>query len=279
MGFTSPEESVSEGSPIELYEFRTATAAYYYTNAEVEISDGSNTFTPASITRTQPVLANERRATKMEVELPYNDPAVSAFAQLFIANPTEGVTTLKIQRHHLTDTGNTFIQFWEGSVISASYDGQGKVKLLCDGIKNIFAREGPRMVWGSMCQHTLFDDLCGLQAGNFTTLDAVVDSITNGVVLTLSALPSPIPYFVGGRAIKGNGEDYRLVVAQAGNVITLQQPFRDDFVAGSTVDITRGCDHTLSAESGCESFSNVINYGGAPFTPGLNPFTEGLDKL
>lgn len=279
MSFGSPETSIENSQPIETYEFRNTSAAYFFTNAESEISDGSNTFSPAAIMRTQPILSNDRRATKLEVTLDYLDPRTAEFAQLFITNPPEGRTTLVIQRHHLTDSGNEFVKFWEGAIISATYDEDGNVKMLCDGIKNIFAREGPRMVWGTSCQHTLYDNQCGLLADDFTTFNAVVDSIVGGTRLTLSNLPSPIPYFVGGRAIKGNGADYRLVVAQQGNVITIQQPFRSDFTVGDTIDITRGCSHNLDTVQGCPSFDNVINYGGVPYTPGLNPFAEGLDRL
>lgn len=279
MSFSSPEKSVANSQPIETYAFRTTTTAHFYTNAENEISDGSNTYTPAQITRTQPVLANDRRSTNLELTLSYLDDAVDEFAQLYITNPTEGRTTLVIQRMHLTDAGSTFVTFWEGAIISAAYDEDGNVKMLCKGVKNIFAREGPRMVWGASCQHTLYDNNCALLEDDFTTFNVQVTGIVRGTILTLSGLPSPTPNYVGGKVTKENGADFRLVVAQSGNVITLQQPFRADFAVGDLIDIARGCSHNLDATDGCPSFNNVINYGGAPYTPGLNPFVEGLDKL
>jgi uncharacterized phage protein (TIGR02218 family) len=145
-------------------------------------------------------------------------------------------------------------------------------------LKNIFEREGPRATWGSLCQHQLYDNLCLVDAADFTTFNATIDSISaDGITLTLSGLGSPIPDFVGGRMIKDNGADSRLVVAQSGTVLTLQQPFRSDLVAGATVDIEQGCDHTTG--DCIDKFSNIDNFGGFPYTPGLNPFNEGLDKI
>lgn len=280
MGFTSPEFSIEEGRPVELYRFRTSAGLdYRFTNAENEITDDDSlVYTPASIEREQFSQSQQRTATEMVVRLPYLDDVTDEMAQQFIDKPPEGRTTLTIKRHHLTDSGNVFVQFWQGSVISASYDENGAVELLCKGLKNIFDREGPRATWGSMCQHQLYDDLCSVDPAGFTTFNATIDSISSsGVEIALSGFGSPIPDFVGGRMIKGNGADSRLVVAQSGNVLTLQQPFRSDLVAGDTVDIEQGCNHTTGD---CISkFSNIDNFGGFPYTPGLNPFNEGLDKL
>lgn len=282
MTFGSFEVSTDDGRPVELYKFSTSTSGlnFFFTNAEDIVNDGSDDYIPASVVRTQPTQSQQKKATEMKLVLPYLDTITDSFAQLMITAPTEGTTSLVIQRVHLTDSGNEFVQFWSGNVHSAAYNDKGEVELLCRGIKNIFQREGPRMTWGGSCQNTLFDANCGVTEGDFTTFDIVVSAISSdGVTITLGAgVPSPIPSWLGGKCIKDNGVDKRMIVAQADNVITLQQPFRSDFAVGDTVDITQGCDHLLTGDC-ITTFDNGDRNGGFPFTPGLNPMVEGLDKL
>lgn len=280
MGFTSPEYSIEEGRPVELYRIRTvAGLEWRFTNAENDITDDlSLVYTPAGIERDQFQQSQDRRATEMTLTLPYLESVTDDFAQQFIDNPPEGRTTMEIKRHHLTDSGNTFVQFWEGNIISAAYLPDGSVELLCRGFKNIFEREGPRARYNGKCRHILYDANCGLNAALFTEFNATVDGIAgNGITLTLGGMSSPVPDFLGGKVIKDNGKDYRLIVAQSGNIITINFPFRSDFVVGTTVDVEQGCDHSVAD---CQAqFNNIDNYGGFPYTPGLNPFNEGLDKL
>lgn len=242
MTFGSFEVSTDDGRPVELYKFSTSTSGlnFFFTNAEDIVNDGADDYIPASVVRTQPTQSQQKKATEMKLVLPYLDTITDSFAQLMITAPTEGTTALVIQRVHLTDSGNEFVQFWSGNVHSAAYNDKGEVELLCRGIKNIFQREGPRMTWGGSCQNTLFDANCGVTEGDFTTFDIVVDAIaSDGTTITLGAgVPSPIPSWLGGKCIKDNGVDKRMIVAQADNVITLQQPFRSDFSVGDTVDIT-----------------------------------------
>lgn len=278
MAFESPELSTEDGRPVELYRIRTAAGLEWrFTNAEDPVTDElALVYEPAAIIRDQFQQSQDRRATEMTLTMPYLLDVSDDFAQQFIDKPPEGTTTMQVKRHHLTDSGNEFVQFWEGTIISTKYNEQGEVEILCRGFKNIFEREGPRARWNGKCRHILYDAGCGLNAASFTDFNVIVSSIAaNGITLTLAV--SPVSSYVGGKCIKDNGKDYRLIVAQSGNVITLQYPFRDDFVAGTTVDIEQGCDH--GTNDCINQFNNINNYGGFPYTPGLNPFQEGLDKL
>lgn len=280
MSYSSPEQSIAEGRPIELYRITTTAGAdYRFTNAENSITDDIPvTYTPASVSRDAFSQSQQRNATETVIRMPYLEDVTDEFAQQYIPNPPEGRTTLTIKRHHLTDTGNEFVQIWEGTIVSAAYDDNGQVELLCRGYKNLFAREGPQARWAQSCQHQLYDGLCGITATAFSDSAVTVDDVAaDGVTLTLSGLSSPLRDFVGGRVIKGGGVDSRLIVDQSGNVITIQQPFRSDFVDGATVSLEQGCDH--STGDCINKFSNIDNFGGFPYTPGLNPYQEGLDKL
>ena len=282
MTYQALETSIADGRPVECYRFTTGGGGeWLFTNAEEEVTDDEGKiYTPASVIRGQPSQSNEKTATRMTITLPYLDNVTDEFGQLTVDQPAEGRIALTIKRVHLTDSGNEFVIFWTGNVISSAFDEDGNVEFLCRGIKNIFDREGPRMTWAGMCQHTLYDNNCTLLEANFTDFGVTVDSIaSNGVTYTLgSGLSSPARDLVGGKMIVGGGTDRRLIVAQSGNVVTLQQPFRSNVVAGVVVDVVQGCNHRITGDC-LNKFNNVINFGGSPFTPGLNPFAEGLDAL
>ena len=69
--------------------------------------------------------------------------------------------------------------------------------------------------------------------------------------------------------------DYRLILSQDGDTVTLLLPFNTSQVTvGTSVDVYAGCDHTIAI---CKTqFDNVINYGGYAFVPLKNPFQSGL---
>lgn len=282
MTYQAQETSTADGIPVECYRFTTGGGGeWLFTNSEEEVTDDvGKVYTPASVIRGQPTLSSDKTATQMVITLPYLDNVTSDFAQLTVDQPAEGTTALTIKRVHLTDTGNEFVVFWTGSVVSSAYDEDGNVEFLCRGIKNIFDREGPRMTWAGTCQHTLYDNNCSLLEADFTDFGVIIDAIaSDGVTVTLGAnLTSPVNDLVSGKIIRGGGADRRLIVAQSGNVVTLQQPFRTDFSVGEAVDVVQGCDHRLTGDC-VNKFSNEINFGGSAFTPGLNPFVEGLDQL
>jgi uncharacterized phage protein (TIGR02218 family) len=279
MTYSAQEISTSDGRPVELYRFNTGGGLQFaYTNAEVAvIDDALIEYVPGSLRRGQPTQSTEKTATQMTVTLPYQDDNVGTFAQLTIDDPPEGKTTLTIQRVHLTDSGNEFVVFWTGAVLSSAFNGDGEVELLCRGIKNIFQREGPRMSYGGTCQHILYDVGCGLAEVAFTDAGVIVTDIaSDGVTLTLSGLSATS--YLNGKIEKDGGADNRLIVGHSGNQVTIQYPFRSDFAVGDIVSLTQGCDHIITGDC-LNQFANTDNFGGAPYTPGLNPWAEGLDKL
>jgi hypothetical protein len=283
MTFAAKEISTADGRPVELYLFATNNGVqWYFTNAENDLIFNGSTYVGIAIARSQFSQSTERRATKITVVMAYLEALTAAFAQLSISQPIEGLTTLTIYRHHQSDTGNEFIQNWKGTISSSAFNEDGEVEFLCTGMKNVFEREGPRMNYGASCQHSLYDALCTLSEVAHTDFTVTVTAISSdGITITLNPADigtSPIRNFIGGKMIKDNGNDKRLIVKQASNVLTLQYPFRSDFVTGDFVNITQGCNHQLTGD--CKNkFANELNYGGAAYTPGLNPFIAGLDLL
>jgi hypothetical protein len=81
-----------------------------------------------------------------------------------------------------------------------------------------------------------------------------------------------VNWALGGYVATGN--DYRMVVAQSGDVLTLLIDFAAPMLA-QAVTVHAGCSHLIAV---CHSkFANAIRFGGFPYIPKRNPFETGID--
>jgi len=83
----------------------------------------------------------------------------------------------------------------------------------------------------------------------------------------------PDDYFTGGFLefyyAEGGYNEIRMINNHTGTLIEMDDVI-PTLVAGDTVRIYPGCDHSLAT---CDAkFSNSLNYGGFPFVPLINPF-------
>jgi hypothetical protein len=74
--------------------------------------------------------------------------------------------------------------------------------------------------------------------------------------------------------VEFNG-DYRTVVGQSGDDLTLILPFRSS-PDGQSVIARAGCKLRI-AEDCRDKFNNAERYGGFPYGPLINPFVSGLN--
>lgn len=268
MTYDAYEKSVESGSPVELYDFAVGTDYYRYTSSPDTISFGGNTYLPRQITRSAPSQSNENSRIELEVSLPTEDDVASRFIGIIPGTPM----TLEITRYHRND-GNAYI-LWSGVILGASYSLQGALCTL-RGITGeaSFSRPIPRFKYQSLCNHVLFDEGCQVAKASFTHTGTC--SAVNGNDITVDDLYATFPsadWAKGGYA-SFNDSDFRLINAQSGDTVTLFLPFENNPL-GQTVKVFAGCDHSLST---CSSkFSNVINFGGFPNVPPVNPFSDGI---
>lgn len=269
MTYESFEESIEGGRPVELYKFTIGLNVYRYTSAEDEVVPAfdATTYFPRQITRNNPAQTNEDRREPLELTLPTTDEV----AQKFISIPPGQEVSLEITRFHRGDTEAYII--WQGKIIGAAYTRDGRVCTL-SGVTDeaAFSRPIPRFKYQGLCNHVLFDDGCTVSRASFKYTGTV--SVVSGNDITVDGLEAAkgSDWAVGGYVDVG-GNDFRMVLAQSGDTLTLLVPFETGPL-GSSVDVYAGCDHSLSV---CDSkFSNAVNFGGFPFVPTLNPFDRGL---
>lgn len=267
MTFDAYETSVESARPVELYHFTIGTTSYYYTSAPDQFLFGGNTYLPRQISRTNPVQSTEERRQQIEVTLPTEDDVCSRFVGVVPGLPMY----LEISKYHRGDTGVFVI--WSGTIVGASYQKQGASCVL-RGVTTeaAFSRPIPKFKYQGLCNYVLFDSNCQVSSASFKHEDTC--SAASGNTITVNNLSSKGTDWAKSGYVNLNDSDYRLVLSQSGNTLTLYLPFENDPV-GETVKVFAGCDHSLT-DCGTK-FSNTLNYGGFPFVPELNPFIVGMD--
>lgn len=269
MTFASFEESVESARPVELYKFTIGSEVIRYTSAEDDHIPpfDANTYFARQISRNSPNQSNEDRRQTLEVSLPADD----ALSSRFIGVPPGSEVQLEITRYHRGDSEAYVI--WQGKIVGAGYTNEGAVCVLT-GVtdESAFSRTIPRYKYQGLCNHTLYDSLCTVTKSSYKHTGVVSAASANTVEVTGLVSAKGAGWAVGGYIDNGNS-DYRQIIAQSGDTLTLYVPFESSPL-GASVDVYAGCDHTIDT---CDSkFSNAVNFGGFPFVPTFNPFTRGL---
>jgi len=276
MDYNTPETSVESGQPIELYQFTVGSVQYRYTSAEDVIILGANEYEPKPIRRGNIEDGPQKRNTDFQVILPTSDDLSQRFLGIL-----PGVRVpVTVSRYHRGDTGGggpEVITVFTGFVLSANFTKLGKECTLT--ARHALANLGriiPTRGFASSCGHILYEpNTCKVDEtspANRISADDVVSQVGNVMTVTsIVGLGFADGQFNSGFVEAVGTNDFRLILSQTGNALTLLQPFTTPPVQ---VNIFRGCGHTIEA---CHNdHDNVLNYGGFAFVPLLNPYTSGV---
>ena len=83
MTYTTYEQSVADGQPVELYRFAQGISRWLYTSGQAPVDYLSETYQPLTLARGAIEQANEIHRNGIEITLPRDCPV----ATLFIAAP------------------------------------------------------------------------------------------------------------------------------------------------------------------------------------------------
>lgn len=289
-------ETADLGRPVELYEFNFAGVVYRRTSAATDQAIGGNTYSVlAGLSRSEPVQGNEASAGEISIVCPADFAVASAFRGTIPSH----LPSLTIFRKHLNDVDDEAVTYWKGTIVSASMSADGrKATLLGQPPTALFSRVMPRRVFSALCQHQLYDGLCGVDrqlyrfTGVLTALDlagttltltglrAGATSIDTAQSLGLSA--SELDNFWNRgyiQTVASPGEFRSIIQTNVGgdpNVIKIAIPFRTAS-AGDDVDVFAGCNHEISTHCN-PKFKNAARFGGFPYVPTVNPFEVELDS-
>lgn len=267
MTFDEHETSPLSGRPVELYRFTLGATVYRYTSAEDEYIYGAQLYYPRLISRGAMSLASGERQ-QLEISLPSTDDVAAWFVGVV---PGE-VMYLEIMRIHRDDTDQEAIIYWDGRVTGAAYQNNStRCVLQCATSESAFSRSIPRYKYQGLCNHMLYDERCLVDKDDFKFEGAVSVEATRSITVPGLAAAKGAAWALGGFVAIGN--DYRMVIAQSGDVLSLLLDFSSR-VLGQAVIVYAGCDHLRDT---CEiKFDNLLQFGGFPYIPLRDPFKSGL---
>jgi uncharacterized phage protein (TIGR02218 family) len=267
--YSDREISTSEGQPVEAYRFVGTFREYRYTSADIAITVGGLVYDPLPVKRN-----NVRAGTQSEdgADVEIEIPADTALVRDYTFNVSPPSLTLTIYRvHQGTDFAADFAVYWTGPVSGINVNKNIARVKVPSVFTNALQGNCPSVYYQTPCNHVLFDTGCKLSRGSYRVLTAV-DGVSDVTVQVVSTGAFASGFFIGGEVFSSRGER-RMITNHILTVMTINYPFADLRV-GDSIEVTAGCDHSLTT---CNSkYSNVINYGGFPYIPNINPFEHGV---
>ena len=269
------ETSIQDGRPIEIYVFRRGLKYWRYTSAdenfppELGVPDLAGEWLSTAIERSSVENTQDVARSAIKVSMPRTED----FPKEYIQNPPSEVVTLKIYRYHEFDTApdaQKYIIIWAGRVLNVGQKGL-KADIRCEPIMTSLKRPGLRRLYQTTCPYTLYGDACKVDKEAFK-LTTTVQSVSGLQIVSPQFANEPDGYYTGGfvdYAIEG-GFDRRFITDHTNDTLSLDLP--NSIEPGDTVNAFPGCDRVIAT---CrDKFSNLLNYGGYPYIPQKNPFTD-----
>ncbi len=265
-------ESSTEGSrPIELYEFSLGSTFFRYTSAEDEITIGADVYTPLAIARGKIVQGSDQSNRNLTVTM----PASNELAQEYVTVPPGQKVGLNIFRYQRDESPafDTQVLLFKGRVQSVTFPNDGhSAEFTIRSLETAMNGNLPRFSFSGQCQHILYDDACGAVATDFDHLGSA--SSISGNTITVSGASGSGLDFVGGYLRPTGANDFRMIIAQSGDVLTMLLPFQED-PTGENMQVFAGCNHLIEGDCALV-FDQVANFGGFPFVPNKDLFAQGL---
>jgi hypothetical protein len=262
------EQSVQDSAPIECYKFVGAFKNYLYTSSDQQEVVGGETYFPIAVTRSKVQGGTQDQSTlSLDLQIPFDVDVVTDYAFSNVPPSLE----LTVYRKQPDDT---FAIFWTGQVLGFEVaDRLGTVK-----VPSIFALalsgECPSVHYQVPCNHLLYGPHCQVSRVANTFTDHV-QAIVDGTDISLVGIPTTANDLRGGEIINTRNGERRLILLNAGSLITIGYAFAD-LQVGDPVSMVRGCDH-MGRTGDCKNkFNNYINFGGFEDIPPDNPFSGSL---
>ena len=269
MSYESEEIGIETSKPIELYKFTVGSTEYFYTSAEDSHTYDGDTYTTEQIFREELKQKAGGAPANVNITVPVDNPV----GALFVGIPTAAEITVVLYAKQRDEA--TPIELWSGT-LSGGVIRQAGTMVEMKGVAEALGigHRIPRDVYSAICPYELYSTECGLSAvapANYYTGNV---SSQDGVAITIDGLNAAkgTDFCVSGKLLDEHGE-YRQVIAQGGDIVTLNLPLLDD-VVGEDVTVWRSCDHSYED---CVALSNGSNFGGFLGIPSRNPFTKGVD--
>ena len=266
MTFAAFETSIDQGEPILLFDFSIGVLHFRYTTADRNITWATNVYTSAPISRAAIKQGSEIKQQTLKVTGP-RDLSVAA---LYATEAPSAAVALTITALHHDDPDAQGVADWIGRVLSAKWTGSN-VELACEPVYTSVQTMGLRRRFQISCPHVLYGVQCTVAPSPYATPGTV--TALSG--FAISAAPWGTPpgaglSFVGGFVTWDSGNGYlerRTIQSVSGDALTIDN-IGPGLAIGTVVTAYPGCDRSMT---NCQAFGNLLNYGGQPYIPTINP--------
>ena len=273
MAYNDNELSVRSGAPRELYRFEGTYVTYRYTSDtkprtwQAPDENEPHTYLPITLERSEVTTGTpEDDNLDLTIDLPVSAAIVTAYA--FNTSPPD--LEVRIWRFHALDA---VVPYWTGTITNINIEDGIASFTSPSEIARAMSQEFPNVYYQAPCNHVLYDARCKVDYGDWS--GEVTITATGDKQVTVAAMPAELEgKLIGGEFVLPSGER-RMIVGQAGTVLSLNFPFSAVNV-GMVGTIAAGCDYAFNGD--CKlKFANQLNFGGFPFIPEDNIFEQGAE--
>lgn len=260
-------ELFKKNQPIEFYHFGLGPAVWRFTSADIDVTYLGEVYVSGQLKRSRIVWSGDLAQQHVTIKVPIGSPLAQAWTRF----PAGASGSVRIFAQH-RGAGDVTPLFG-GRYVNFKFRGPD-CELRFDSILTQRREQGLRRTASPHCPHTLYDTAafsCGIAKAGFKTSFAA-DAVSGVNVSGAPLAAHPDGYYAGGllEYLRADGVlERRSIDTHVVNTVVLRAPI-DGLIAGETVDVYPGCDHSLQTCN--DKFANSANYGGLPFIPEVNPY-------
>jgi uncharacterized phage protein (TIGR02218 family) len=272
--YDDKEVSLQDGAPFELYEWVGTYRSYYMTSDAIAHVFNSQSYNPVPGLKRSTLKAgtHEEDNVDLTVSVPITEQVIKDYG-FQTTPPALMLTIYRFQRD-----ASAFVSYWKGPVVSIAINGEFATCRTPSKFGNVLQGNIPNVYVQPPCNNVLFDELCKVNRTANSVSTVVTSVATDGVTINIGSVGGfPNGWFIGGEIAVPARNERRMIIGQAGQVLTINYPF-SRMANGTSVQVSAGCDHSFTGVNGCPKFGNQINFGGCPYIPGEsnNPFINGI---
>ncbi len=278
MAVNDYETSIKRGQPVNLYTFDYGVGLKYrYTDHETDILWNGDTYTATPVEEPQSLKSRgDLSSGKFELTV----PKTSAIATLFLVYPPTQPVVLTRRQGHVANaddpagyaSGVMFAVAWTGRILDTER-GRNTVTLYGDSAAAAVGRPGLRRHYQRTCAHVLYGTGCGASKANATHPATVSAIAGNKITLNAGWLPVGFTYsdFETGTVswTSGLGSEVRTIMRMTSSEVLYVDALLRDLAPGDPVSMILKCARTV--ENCRRLHNNIVNFGGQPYIPRLNP--------
>lgn len=266
--------SRARSEPIHLYQVAygvSESSRLHMTDAEEPVVAEGVIYQPVQIKHGEINASGSLDKSTVDLKAPRTNPLV----ELFRVYPPSQVVSLTIYRGERNDPEAEFMAIWSGRILNFAIE-VNEAKFSCEPIGTSVQRPGLRRNYQVGCPHILYGPSC--RANKLAATRSTVAETISGSTVTLPAGwfagQAPADYLSGLMEwIDPEGNRISRTILRladgAGSRSLMLGGLPAGLSEGMAVDVILGCNHQMSH---CRNLhDNILNYGGQPWIPAVNP--------